>query len=216
VAAVDQAKVDAWLACFLGPRYKGPSNRKQYLAQMEAAVAEMRAVGADVLFPLLGPMLAVEGNSWMTVLEVILRVDAQRGLELALPLLHDPSSSRRWIATMTVGELGGAAAVPALLAALKSDESPQVRGAAAHGLGFSGGPECLPALLEAMASDHDVDSQGFTASHSASMAIDRILGTDETCLHFGELSRMRDGEPDLDRLRQLAEEYYRQWSASRG
>jgi len=46
------------------------------------------------------------------------------------------------------------------------------------------------------------------------MALDDILGTDETCLHFGKVCRMLDREPDLDWLQSLAEERYLKWLAS--
>lgn len=106
--------------------------------------------------------------------------------------------------------------MPALLAVLKSDEDPQVRGTAVRGLGWQGGPECIPPLLDAMGSDHEIDIHGFSPAHCASMALDDILGTDETCLHLGNVCRMLDREPDLGRLRRLAEERYQEWLARRG
>ena len=55
--AVDRDQLDAWLARLDGPDCIGPDDQKQ-------AVAEMRAVGADVLFPLLIPMLTGDEETW--------------------------------------------------------------------------------------------------------------------------------------------------------
>jgi hypothetical protein len=209
VEAVDQDQLAEWLARLGGPGYKGADDRKQ-------AVAEMQTVGADVLFPLLTPMLTRDEESRCNACEAILRVDAERGLELVLPLLRDPDLGVRWFACECVAGLGGARAVPALHTVLQSDADAQVRGTAARGLGWQGGPEVIPVLLEVMASDHEIDIHGHSPSHCASMALDDILGTDETCLHFGNVCRMLDRKPDLDRLRHLAEKRYQQWLASRG
>jgi hypothetical protein len=198
VDAVDRDQLDACLARLGGPGYKGSDDRKQ-------AVAEMRAVGADLLFPLLIPMLTGDEESRCTACEAILLVDAERGLDLVLPLLRDPDLGARWFVCDCVAGLGGARAVPALLTVLQSDEDAQVRGTAARGLGWQGGPECIPPLLQPMASDHEIDIHGHSPSHCASMALDDILGTDETCLHLDNVCRMLDREPDLDRLRRLAE-----------
>lgn len=207
--AVGQAQLDAWLARLGGPGYKGRDDQKQ-------AVAEMRAVGADALFPLLTPMLTGDERSRCQACEAILRIDAERGLELVLPLLRDPDLGVRWFACECVAGLGGPRAVPTLRTVLQSDEDAQVRGTAARGLGWLGGPEVIPILLDVMASDHEIDMHGHPPSHCAAMALDDILGTDETCLHLGNVCRMLDRDPDLDRLRHLAEERYQQWLASRG
>jgi len=176
----------------------------------------MRAAGADALFPLLTPMVTADPESRCAACEGILRVDAQRGLELVLPLLRDPDLAVRWFACDCVAQLGGAIAVPSLLTVLQSDVDAQVRGTAARGLGWQGGPEVIPALLAVMASDHEIDMHGHSPSHCAAMALDDVLGTDETCLHLGNVCRMLDRQPDLDRLRRLAEDRYQQWLASRG
>jgi HEAT repeat protein len=209
VEAVDRDQLEQWLARLGGPDYKGSDDRNQ-------AVAEMRAVGADVLFPVLTRMLMGDEESRCKACEAILLVDAERGLELVLPLLRDPDLGVRWFACKCVAGLGGARAVPALRTVLQSDEDAQVRGTAVRGLGWQGGPEVIPMLLEVMASDHEIDIHGHSPSHCAAMALDDILGTDETCLHLGKVCRMLDRQPDLDRLRRLAEERYQQWLASRG
>ncbi len=207
--AIDQAQLDVWLARLDGPGYKGRDDQKQ-------AVAEMRALGADVLFPLLTPMLTGDEEARCQCCKALLRIDSVRGLELVLPLLRDPDAVIRWSVCECLAGLGGARAVPALLTVLRSDEDAQVRGAAARGLGWQGGPEVIPALLEAMKNDHEFDMHGHSPSHSAAMALDDVLGTDETCLHLGNICKMLDREPDLDRLRRLAEERYQKWLASRG
>jgi hypothetical protein len=71
-------------------------------------------------------------------------------------------------------------------------------------------------LLEVMASDHERDIHGHSASSCAASALDDILGTNETRIRVSEsLCRIRPEEPDLARLRQLAEALYQQWSGSR-
>jgi HEAT repeat protein len=209
VQAVSQEQLDAWLARLGGPGFKGFDDRKQ-------AVAEMRAVGADILFPLLTPMLTGDEESRCMASDAMLRVDANRGLKLVLPLLRDSHEGVRSFICDCVAKHGGARAIPALLTVLKSDEDPQLRGIAASGLGWQGGPEVIPALLDVMARDHEIDILGYTPSHCASMALDDILGTDETCLHIGSVCRMLDRKPDLDKLRLLAEERYQKWLASQG
>src|SRR5262249_41740578 len=134
----------------------------------------MRAVGADMLFPLLTPMLTADEESRCQACEAILRIDAERGLELVLPLLRDPHLGVRWFVCDCVAGLGGPRAIPALLTVLRSDEDAQVRGTAARGLGWQGGPEVIPALLDAMANDHQIDMPGHSPSHFASMALSDI------------------------------------------
>jgi HEAT repeat protein len=206
VEAADHAQLDAWLARLGGPGYKGQDDLQQ-------AVAEMRGVGADVLFPLLTPMLTGDEESRCQACEAILRIDAERGLALVLPLLRDADLGVRWFACECIAGLGGARAVPSLRAVLQTDEDAQVRGTAARGLGWQGGPEVIPMLLQVMATDHEIDEHGHSPSHCAAMALDDILGTDETSLHFGNTCRMLDREPDLARLRHLAEDRYQQWLA---
>jgi hypothetical protein len=209
VGVVDQNQLDAWLVRLGRPGYNGSDDRKQ-------AVTEMRAAGADALFPLLTPMLHGDEVSRCKACEAILRVDAERGLRLVLPLLRDAQLGVRCFACDCVAQFGGAQAVPAPLTVLRSDEDAHMRGTSARGLGWQGGPEVILALLDTMATDHETDLHGHSPSHCAAMALDDLLGTDETCLHLGNVCRMLGRKPDLDRLRRLAEERYRQWLASRG
>jgi hypothetical protein len=130
-----------------------------------------------------------------------------------LPLLQDADDVVRLCACENIGARAGPSAVPALLKVLRSDKDAQVRVEAAYVLGRQGGPEVIPGLLAAMESDHEIDILGYSPSHTAAMALDEVLGTDETCLHFGNLRRMLDRVPDLERLRILAQERYRQWYA---
>lgn len=206
---IGREQLDAWLARLGGPGFKGFDDRKQ-------AVAEMQAVGADALFPLLTPILSGDEDSRCKACSAMLRIDAARGLELVIPLLRDPHLGVRWFVCDCIAGLGGARAIPALLKVVQSDEDAQVRGTAARGLGWQGGPEVIPVLLKVMATDHEIDIHGHSPSHCASMALDDILGTDETCLHFGNVNRMLDREPDLDKLRRLAEERYQRWLESKG
>lgn len=201
-----QNRLKAWLARLGGPDYQGFEDR-------DRAVAEMRAAGAEALFPLLIPMLTdpnVEARC--AACEAVLYVDAQRGVELVLPLLKDPDETVRWY---TCGCLSGCRdlrAVAHLIAVLQDDQDAQVRGTGAYALGRLGSPAAIPALLATMASDHDVDMHGHSPSSCAATALDDILGTNETRIKVsGTLCRMRKGKPDLDLLRRLAEERYQQW-----
>lgn len=206
--AVDQKQLDAWLARLGGPGFKGDDDREQ-------AVAEMRAAGKQMLFPLLIPMLSAELESRCKACKAILLVEPEQGLELVLPLLRDTDSCVRWYACTNIAQYGGARTARVLREILQSDDDAQVRGTAAAGLGKHGGPEDIPLLLQVMAQDHEKDTHGHSPSHCAAMALDDILGTDETCLHLGTVCRMLDRSPDLDRLRHLAEERYQRWVSER-
>ena len=218
MATIDQNQLDALLVRLrVIPRFADFENFEAAFAavaaERAAAVAEMRAAGADALFPLLVPMLAGDAAARSTACEVILKVDAERGMEFVLPLLNDPDDNVRYIACECLAELGGKGAVPTLLSVLRSHPDTSLRCTAARGLGLQGGPDVIPALLTAMASDQEFDDQGYSPSHCASMALDDVLGTEETRLRFGSVCRLPDRKPDLDRLRRLAEERYRQWQA---
>lgn len=216
MVSVDQNQLDVWLARLRWrPNFADFPNVDGAFAairaEREAAFAAMTDAGADALFPLLIPMLTGDPEARCTACQILMRVDAERGRALVVPLLEDTHAGVRHYACERLAERGGKPAVPELLKILRSHPDPSLRCSAARGLGWQGGPDVIPALLETVASDHEVDDLGYTPSHCASMALDDILGTDETCLHFGNVCRMLDREPDLDRLRRLAEERYRRW-----
>jgi HEAT repeat protein len=206
----DQSRLEGWLARLGGPGFKGRQDRDQ-------AVAEMRTAGADKLYPLLVPMLAdPDAEARCKGCEAVLRLDARRGVELVLPLLRDADVTVRWFACGCLWELGDDRAVAPLLAILQTDEDAQVRGVAARALGRLGGPAVIPALLATMASDHEQDLHGHSPSGCAATALDDILDTEETRIRVSAtLCKMRPGEPDLGRLRRLAEALYQQWSHAR-
>ncbi len=59
-------------------------------------------------------------------------------------------------------------------------------------------------------------ASGHTPASCAAAALDDILGTEETRIKVSKtMRRMQDGAPDMDRLRRLAEERYRQSSDRR-
>jgi HEAT repeat protein len=205
-----RGRLDAWLARLNGPGCQGIEDRNR-------AVAEMRETGADRLFPLLAPRLAdPDAEVRCAICEVLLRLDAGRGVALVMPLLDDPDSTVRWYASGCLHDFGDERVVDALIRVLRNDPDAQVRGTAAYALGGIGSPAAIPALLDALESDHELDVLGHSASSSAATALDDILGTDETRLKVsGSLCRMREGEPDLVRLRRLAEELYQRWVAGR-
>jgi HEAT repeat protein len=207
VGPIDRSQLDAWLARLGGPGFESFDDR-------DRAGAAMRAAGTDAVFPLLIPMLKDEDpEARCTASKAILLVDAERGIPLVLPLLGDPDECVRVRACDLLGLLGDARVVDPLVAVLQSDEDPQVRGYAALGLGRLGGPVVIPALLATMADDHEADILGHTPSRSAAMALDDILGTEETRIRVGRFSKLPSRPPDLDRLRRLAEERYRPWSS---
>ena len=63
--------------------------------------------------------------------------------------------------------------------------------------------------------DHEVDMHGHSASSCAAMALDDILGTNETRIRLPNgMCTMRPGKPDLERLKRIARETYGGWSKS--
>ena len=203
----DRKRLDGWLALLGGPGYQGSETRDQ-------AVAEMRAAGADRLFPLLVPMLSDPDLEVRCVAcEAVLWVDARRAFELVLPLLHDPDDVVRLNTCKCLSHLGDERAIDPFIRLLRSDLDAQVRGTAAHALGTIGSPAAIPALLAAMEADHELDMHGHSASSVAAGALDDILGTNETRIRLGNgLKTMREGPPDLERLMRIARETYDEWS----
>jgi hypothetical protein len=130
-----------------------------------------------------------------------------------LPLRNDPESYVRMAVCQLLYVFGGDVATAALVSVLQKDSDPQVRGMAAGILGAVGTPEAIPALIAAMDSDHEYDMHGHSPSSCSASALDRMLGTDETCLHVtASLCKLKPGKPDLHRLKQLAQEKYDRWS----
>jgi HEAT repeat protein len=207
MAVVDRESLDALLARLGGPGFIDFDDR-------DTAVSILQATGYDVLLPLLAQMLSEDAETRCKASEALLRLDADRGRELVLPLLNDLADGVRYYACECLAKYGGRGAVPALLSVLKSHPDASLRCSAAMGLGQNGGPGVIPDLLAAMASDHEVDEQGYTPSHCAKVALDEMLGTEEMALRFGSYRRIPDRKPDLDRLRRMAEERYRQWRAN--
>jgi HEAT repeat protein len=200
--------LDGWLARLGGPGFKGRDDRNM-------AVAEMRAEGADRLFPLLAPMLTnPDPEARCTACAAVLWIDAHQAIELVLPQLADPDVAVRWNACGCLHDFGDERAINPLVRVLQGDPDAQVRGTAAYALGGIGSPAAIPALLAAMESDHELDMHGHSASSGAATALDDILGTNETRIKVSEtLRQMRAGEPDLNRLQQLAQERYQEWSS---
>jgi hypothetical protein len=129
-----------------------------------------------------------------------------------LPLLKDPEEIVQLSACEGLGQFGHERAVAPLIAVLQGDEDAQVRGSAARVLGRISGPAVIPTLLAAMVTDHVTDMHGHSPSWCAAMALDDILGTNETRIRISDTSyKIRTGEPDLVRLRRVAEERYEQW-----
>jgi HEAT repeat protein len=199
-----------WLEAINGPTFGVDGCR-------EPAVAEMRAAGADNVFPLLTDRLrAADPEARCDAITALVFLDARRAVEPIVAMLGDPDTTVRWHACGCLHDCGDERAIPALCEALQRDPDPQVRGTAAYALGGIGSPAGVPSLLAALGSDNEYDVHGHSPSSCAATALDDILGTHETRLRLdGSLCRMAEREPDLDRLRRLAEELFQQWSGSR-
>jgi len=183
----------------------------------ERAVAEMRAAGADNVFPLLiGGLRSADPEPRCDAITALLFLDARRAVEPIVVMLDDPDTTVRRHACGCLHDCGDERAIPALCEALRRDPDPQVRGTAAYALGGIGSPAGIPTLLATLGSDNEYDLHGHSPSSCAATALDDILGTHETRIRLdGGLCRMAEREPDLDRLRRLAEELFQQWSSSR-
>jgi HEAT repeat protein len=198
--------LDEWLSRLGGPGFRSLDDR-------DRAVEKMRAAGTDVIFPLLIPMLIdVDPERRSNACEAVLLVDAQRGVPLVLPLLRDPDEGVRWWACDCLRQHGDERAAAPLIGVLQSDDDAEVRGAAARALGRLGGPAVIPALLAALAADHEEDIHGHSPAWSAALALDEILGTEETRVRISDLNPSPHNQPVLDQLRRLAERRYWQWS----
>ena len=211
----DRQRLDRWLSLIRGPALIGPAD--VVFPRRARAIAEMHAAGADRLFPLLRPMLSdPDPAARFAACEAAFYVDAGRAVELALPLLADPEAPIRRFVCECLHYARDERTIGPLIAVLQGDSSAGARGAAAYALGRMGGPAALPALAAAMESDHEVDGYGHSVSSQAATALDDILGTDETRIKLpnGNIT-MRSGKPDLDLLRRLAAERFRQWSSGR-
>jgi HEAT repeat protein len=184
----------------------------------ERAVAEMRAAGVDKVLPLLTEQLkAANPETRCDAITALGFLDAHRAVEPIVAMLDDPDTTVRWHACGCLHDFGDERAVPALCEVLRRDPDPQVRGTAAYALGGIGSPAAIPGLLAALGFDNEYDIHGHSPNSCAATALDEILGTRETRTHLGGgLCRMAAGEPDLDRLRQLAEELFQEWSVRRG
>ena len=199
--------LNVWLALLGGPGYLGREAR-------DRAVAEMRAAGAERLFPLLVPMLtATDPDARCKACEAVLWVDAGRAIELVLPLLDDRDAAVRWRACGCLHDFGDGRAVAPLVQVLQCDPDAQVRGTAAYALGGIGSLAAIPALLAAMEGDHELDQLGYSASFCAAGSLDDILGTNVTRVGAPKgFCKLREQPRDLDALKRVAREAYEGWS----
>lgn len=206
--SLSRQDIDKWLEDLYLPEDGG--------SPRERAVAEMREAGIEHVFPQLSERLkSPDAEIRCRAIGAMVLLDAQKAVPFVVGCLSDPEAVVRWQACGCLGEFGDDRAVDALVEVTRSDSEAQVRGTAAAALGALGSPAAIPALLVTMASDKEVDERGFTPSWYAAMALDDILGTDETRIKTSEgLCRLPDGQPDLDLLRRQAKELYERWSSN--
>jgi HEAT repeat protein len=204
---VDQ--LDQWLEAICHPTFGDDGSR-------DRAVAAMQAAGVDAVFPLLAARLSsANPEARCEAITGLSFLDARRAVPAVAGMLADPELVVRWYASGCLHDFGDERAVPALVRVMRTDPDPQVRGTAAYALGGIGSPAAIPDLLAVLGVDNEYDMHGHSASSCAATALDDILGTHETRIRLdGGLCRMAEWPPDLDRLRRLAEELFRRWSAA--
>ncbi len=202
---VDQ--LDHWLRLIGVLEWEGFEGR-------DRAVRGMRALGTDMVFPMLaGKLSDPDINIRCAAIEALSLVDPERAVGLLLPLLRDSETVVRECACEALAVPEADVAVEPLLEVLRDDPDPQVRGTAARALGYIGSPAAIPVLLRAMDTDHEPDFHSHTPGGCAAAALDDLLGTNLTRIRLSEsLYTMRPGPPDLDGLRQLALRTYEEWS----
>jgi hypothetical protein len=201
-------RLEGWLGRLGGSGHSGWS-----VEARDRAVEEMRAVGAERLFPLLVPRLAdPDLEVRCKASEAILWVDPGQGIDLVLPLLTDAESTVRWNTCGLLHDFGDERAVDSLVARMKEDPDPQVRGTAAYALGGIGCPKAIPALVATLDADHEFDQLGHSPSSCAAGALDDILGTNETRIKLSDsLSTLSPREPDLAKIKETAMRVYQRW-----
>ncbi|MFO0881092.1 MAG: HEAT repeat domain-containing protein [Gemmataceae bacterium] len=202
-------QLDQWLEAICRPGFGDRSRR-------ERAVAAMRAAGGEEVFPLLVSRLAsADPEARCEAITGLVFLDAPRAVPVLMGMLTDPEIVVRWHASGCLHDFGDERAVPALIRVMRGDPDPQVRGTAAYALGGIGSPGAIPDLLAVLGVDNEFDMHGHSTSSCAATALDDILGTHETRIrHESGLCRMAGGQPDLERLRRLAEELFRRWSGA--
>jgi hypothetical protein len=182
------------------------------LGDHDRALGELLSHDRDVVFPLIAARLTdPEVGIRCSAIEALGWVDCGRATGLLVDQLGSPEYGPGLAACAALSRPAASAAVGPLVAALESAADPQLRVAAAHALGCIGDPAAIPALLKALDTDHEVDILGYTASHSAAMALDRLTDAEEMYVRVGDACKLPETEPDMVRLRRLAEERYRRW-----
>ena len=167
---LNQEQLMNWLELFGGPRSKGQEAR-------DHALDEMRAIGADKLFPPLMSLINdpnVELDTRCQATRAVLGLDARKGIELLLPLFNDPDTTFRWDICGLMHEFGDRCVFESLIDRMKNDPDPQIRGTAAYALGGIGDLEVIPVLLDTFNNDHEFDQLGYSPSFCAEQAIDEI------------------------------------------
>jgi HEAT repeat protein len=107
--------------------------------------------------------------------EALVRIEAQTGVDLVIPLLSDFDSSVRWHTCGLLHDFGDERAVKPLIKVLLEDSEGDVRLAAAYALEKIGDATALPALQWAQQYDQGADYEGRLVSEVAAEAIRGIL-----------------------------------------
>lgn len=175
----------------------------------DRAIAQLRRLGAEQVFPLLVPRLAsprLEDRSQACA--GILYTDAAKGMPYVLALLDDPEPAVRLSICDLLYVFGGDDVTEILIGILQRDRDPQVRGVAAAILGVIGTPAAIPHLIQALDSDHESDIHGHSPSGGAAAALDKMVGVEEGAESDGGIESQTH---NLERLKQLAWKRYEQY-----
>ena len=113
--------------------------------------------------------------------EALIETDPENHIEFALPLLNDADPGVRAEVIYRIKQarvVQSKKVIDQFVKALRKNPSPEVRTQAAEVLGICRTPEAKDALLWAAEHDFGKDSQGYTVSYIAKMALERLASGD--------------------------------------
>jgi HEAT repeat protein len=144
-------------------------------AVRQDAVSALKAFDRGAVIDSLSRLLTHQDpESRCDAAEALLRIDADRTIDLVLPLLSDISSVVRWHTCGLLHDFGDRRAIPGLVRVLLNDGEPDVRLFAADALGEIGDQSALAALQQASKTDAGEDYEGRRVRDAAAAAIESI------------------------------------------